>query len=359
MAMHERVEWVREPSRLEELRASWDRLATGIFEPFLRNAWFLSWWDAFGAGRELRTCVMWRGDELVGAFPLCATPDDRLAALSNDHSPGFHPLSADAAAEQVLVAAAMDGSSELVVEGVPLGKHLDRLLSEARSHRRLPVVERWQTSPIVDTTGPFELYRAEKKSGWREVERRRRKLRREYRVEEKLIEPPVDLERELTRGFEVEASGWKGRAGTAIAASPETSRFYRGVAADLQRHDELRLSTLSADGQTIAFDLGLVHKARYYVLKTGFDESWRRFAPGLALRLSLVERCFELGLESHEFLGAEMGWKQLFATHAREHRVFRAYAWRPPKLMRFAYRRTARPILARAYHRVRRSSANA
>jgi CelD/BcsL family acetyltransferase involved in cellulose biosynthesis len=351
--MHERSEWIEEPTRLQELSASWDRLATGVLEPFLRNAWFLSWWDAFGAGRKLRTCVLWRGDELVGAFPLCATSDGRLAALSNDHSPGFHPLSSDPAAEQALVAAAMDGSSELVVEGVPVGDHLGRLMREVRSRRRLRVVERWQTSPIVDTTGSFEQYRAEKKRGWREIERRRRKLRREYRVEEKVIEAPVDLEGELARGFEVEASGWKGRAGTAIGSSPETSRFYRGVATDLQRHDELRLSTLSADGRMIAFDLGLVHGARYYVLKTGFDESWRRFAPGLALRLSVVERCFELGLESHEFLGAEMGWKRLFATHARENRVFRAYAWRPPKLVRFAYRRAARPVLARAYHRVR------
>ena len=351
--MHERSEWIEEPTRLQELSASWDRLATGVLEPFLRNAWFLSWWDAFGAGRKLRTCVLWRGDELVGAFPLCATSDGRLAALSNDHSPGFHPLSSDPAAEQALVAAAMDGSSELVVEGVPVGDHLGRLMREVRSRRRLRVVERWQTSPIVDTTGSFEQYRAEKKRGWREIERRRRKLRREYRVEEKVIEAPVDLEGELARGFEVEASGWKGRAGTAIRSSPETSRFYRGIAADLQRHDELRLSTLSADGRMIAFDLGLVHEARYYVLKTGFDESWRRFAPGLALRLSVVERCFELGLESHEFLGAEMGWKRLFATHARENRVFRAYAWRAPKLVRFAYRRAARPLLARAYHRVR------
>jgi hypothetical protein len=40
---------------------------------------------------------------------------------------------------------------------------------------------------------------------------------------------------------------------------------------------------------------------------------------------------------------------------AREHRVFRAYAWRPPTLVRFAYRRTARPVLARAYHRARKA----
>jgi CelD/BcsL family acetyltransferase involved in cellulose biosynthesis len=351
--MRERPEWIREPRRLEALSASWDRLATGIFEPFLRNAWFLSWWDAFGAGRELRTCVLWRDDELVGGFPLCAIGDRRLAALSNEHSPVFHPLSSDSAAEQALVAAALDGSSELVVEGLPVGDHLGRLVSEVRSHRRLHVVEPWQTSPIVDTTGSFEQYRADRKSRWREIERRRRKLRREYGVQEELIEAPLDLERELTRGLEVEASGWKGRAGTAIASSPETARFYRGVAAYLHRHDELRLSTLSADGRVIAFDLGLLHDGRYYLLKTGFEESWRRFAPGLALRLSVVERCFDLGLDAHEFLGAEMGWKGLFATNAREHRVFRAYAWRPPKLVRFAYRRAARPVLARAYHRVR------
>lgn len=354
--MREETEWIGEPERLAELSAPWDRLATGTFAPFLRNDWFLSWWDAFGAGRRLSTCVVWRGDELVGAFPLCVSPEGRLAALSNYHSPAFHPLSADPAAQEALLEAAMNRSPELVVEGVPVGSHLDWLTSGVRGRRRLSMVEPWHTSPIVDTTQPFEGYRAERKSHWREIERRRRKLRREYRVEEKLIEAPVDLEGELTRGFEVEASGWKGRAGTAIESSPGTVRFYRAIAADLMRRGELRLSTLSADGRMIAFDFGVMHESRYFLLKTGYEESARRYAPGLALRLSVIERCFELGLDSHEFLGHEMEWKRLFATHSREHRVFRAYAWRPPTLVRFAYRRGARPVLARAYRRVKRTS---
>jgi CelD/BcsL family acetyltransferase involved in cellulose biosynthesis len=356
--VQQRTEWIPEPGRLEELSGPWDRLARGTFEPFLRISWFLSWWDAFGADRELCTCAVWRGNELAGVFPLCATPDGRLAALSNVHSPVFHPLASDPAAERALLTAAMDRSPELVVEGVPVGGHLDRLLSGGRGRHRLCVVEPWHTSPIVDTTGSFERYRAEKKSHWREIERRRRKLRREHLVEERLIEAPADLEGQLTRGFQVEASGWKGRAGTAIASSPTTTRFYRLVAADLIRRDELRLSTLSADGCMIAFDFGLVHQARYFLLKTGFDESFRRYGPGLALRLSVIERCFELGLDSHEFLGSETDWKRLFATHARGHRVLRAYAWRPPTLTRFLYRRAARPVLARAYHRVRGSSAD-
>ena len=53
----------------------------------------------------------------------------------------------------------------------------------------------------------------------------------------------------------------------------------------------------------MALDLSLLHNDRLWLLKTGFDESYRRLVPGLVLRLSIIERSFELGLSGHELLG--------------------------------------------------------
>src|SRR5437764_1413513 len=79
------------------------------------------------------------------------------------------------------------------------------------------------------------------------LERWRRKMDREHELVARIVEPPQDLASELVRGFAVEASGWKGRAGTAIVSSPETERFYRAVAERFVASDRLRLSWLDLD----------------------------------------------------------------------------------------------------------------
>lgn len=166
------------------------------------------------------------------------------------------------------------------------------------------------------------------------------------------MEAPADLEGDLERGFAVEGSGWKGRTGTAISSSPRTLAFYRAVGHTFHRLGALRLSGISVDGRLIAFDLCLLHRGRPFLLKTGFDETYRRLAPGLVLRLSVIERCFELGLESHELLGDDTEWKRKFATSERRHCVLRSYRARPVPLAHYGYRRFARPALKRVSDRV-------
>jgi CelD/BcsL family acetyltransferase involved in cellulose biosynthesis len=111
----------------------------------------------------------------------------------------------------------------------------------------------------------------------------------------------------------------------------------------------LRLSRIVIDGQWAAFDLCLLHDSRLYLLKTGYDERFRRLAPGLVMRLSIVERCFELGIAAHELLGDEAEWKRKFATGERAHVGFRAYERGFRGSVSYTYGSTARPLLKRAY----------
>jgi CelD/BcsL family acetyltransferase involved in cellulose biosynthesis len=103
----------------------------------------------------------------------------------------------------------------------------------------------------------------------------------------------------------------------------------------------------------IAFDLCLVDKGRLWILKGGFDEAFRRYAPGLLLTLAGIERAQELGLEAVELLGDQAGWKAKFANDERAHWLVHSYRRRPVPLARYAYRRGVRPPLPRGYRRVR------
>ena len=181
--------------------------------------------------------------------------------------------------------------------------------------------------------------------------RRARKMAREHAVELRTVAPPEAFEEELEAGLRLEASGWKGQEGTAILSSPAMASFYRDIARDALERGELRFSTLRLDGRLVAFDLAVLSQRRYFLLKTAYDESVRRLAPGLVLRRAVIERCFELDLLAHEFLGIDMPWKQLFATDTRLHVRWRSYERRPLPIARYAYRGVLRPAVKRAVRR--------
>ena len=347
------TEWIDDVARFEALGEEWDRLATLDPSPFSRHAWLLPWWHAFGEGAELRVCAGRDGGELVAALPLLRR-GRALAAMANEHSPSFRPLARDAAALEALAAALVAERRPVELRSLPAREEaVPGLTTGVEAGGARVLTERGFVSPLTETTGTFEDYRARMKSGWREIERRGRKMDREHEVQRGLVAEPAELDRELEEGLALEAAGWKGESGTAIVRDESTARFYGDMARAFHEAGELRLSSLRVDGRLAAFDLALVHAGRYYLLKTAYDEQMRTLAPGLVLRRAVIERCFELGLEAHEFLGADMEWKRLFSTGDREHLVWRAYPGGPLTALDFAYRRILRPGLKRAYRTVR------
>ena len=349
-----RIEWLGEPERFARLADEWDRMLPGDARPFDLHAWYSAWFLAFGEPGCMRVCLAWRGDSLEAAFPLVLRPRRSLAGMANVHTPVFRPVGRSREGVRAVVDAALAlGSNNVYLPAIPSGDTSLTVLREATAEAgRRHMIASQHVSPIVSTTGTYEEWRAGSRPRWgAPLERFRRKMLREHQTELSVVSAPDDLDAELVRGFAVEASGWKGESGTAILSDERTITFYRGVAESFAERGELRLSRIVIDGQWAAFDLCLLHDDRLYLLKTGYDERFRRLAPGLVMRLSIVERCFELGIVAHELLGDEAEWKRKFATGERAHVGFRAYERGLRGSVRYTYRTTARPLLKRAYDR--------
>jgi len=352
------AEWITDEDAFESLAGEWDSLLPPDSTPFDLHCWYLNWWRSFGGSLELAVLTVRRAGDLVAAFPL-GRDGRRFVALANSHSSVFRPLASDDEAMGELVEAAIGSQSATsCLTGLPAHDPcLAALRSGARKKGAIPLVEPAYTSPIVATDGDLEAWRKQSKPRWgAPLERFRRKMGRDYEAEFTIVEPPTELEAELDDGFKVEASGWKGQAGTAILSTPETETFYRAVGREFDRRGELRLSRIVLDGHIAAFDFCILHRGRLYLLKTGFDEDFRRLAPGLVMRLSIIERCFELGLDAHELLGSDSEWKNKFATTKREHTTFHAYPRRPASIAKYGYRAALRPMLKRVYRRLRPAS---
>jgi CelD/BcsL family acetyltransferase involved in cellulose biosynthesis len=233
-----------------------------------------------------------------------------------------------------------------------------RLLEAARAAGRWTLVEPMNTSLVTETSGSFDEYHAGLSRKVRsEIGRLRRKSEREHRLELSALERPHDLDGQMARALALEASGWKGRAGTAIVSAPETERFYMQVGRNFDAAGSFRLSELSLDGELAAMALSIVQNERVFTLKVAYDERHRRLGPGFVLLMAMIERCFELGLEAYEFAGMDEEYERRFATAERPHRRLRIYQPAALNAGRFVYHRQIRPVLRDAYHGARRRTA--
>lgn len=345
------VEWIDAHERFLALEHEWDELADRQQLPFLRHAWFAAWWEAFGSGRLL-ICALRRGGELGALFPL-HTVRRQLVAPVNVHSPVFRPFARDADDLEAVIRAVLARREDLVVPALPADHPaLGVLRRQSAASGRVDLVVPQHTSPIVETAGVADFDATLGRKTRQELGRLRRKMQRERDVQLSLVSRPDDLEQELQRGLELEASGWKGARGTAVLSSPATTAFYRGIARAFHAEDRVRFSTVTLDGELAAFDFCILDHDRLYGLKFGYDEDFRSYGPGFVLQHAAIKRCCELGLQAYELLGAADEYKLRFSTTAREHYALRSYGRRPASLARYGYRRAVRPILRQAYGRL-------
>jgi CelD/BcsL family acetyltransferase involved in cellulose biosynthesis len=350
----EQIEWVTDPDRLAAISDAWDRLSARDFPPFGDHAWFTAWWDAFGSDGELRACLLWRRDELSAALPM-ASKRSRFSALTNPHTPSFIAPARDDAALESIVAATFDARpTVLTIDALQASDPLRDALATASERRgRALLEEPAQHSPRVELSGDFERYAAERKSRLRNITKQWTKLTREHAVGFRFACPDDDFDAEVERAFALEAAGWKGRAGTAVLSTLETTRFYTALARAYKARGELRLAWLDVDEAPAAFIFAVQRNRRVYGLKAGYDEDLRRYSPGLLIVLRTIERCFELGLAAYELTGSDEPWKAYFANATLEHVRLRSYGRRPLQLTRYVARRAGKPVAKRIVATVR------
>ena len=174
-------------------------------------------------------------------------------------------------------------------------------------------------SPFVALEGSYDDYeRSLSKNRRKGLRRNMRALEREGTLTFEIEDGREDLEASLRDAFAIEASGWKGRRGTAMASRAETLQFYSDLARRSAARSWLRLAFLRLDGQPLAFDLALAHGGSWYSLKSGYEDAAAHLGPGNVLLAMLLRRCYEDGFERFELLGDVDSFKLSFANRVRD-----------------------------------------
>jgi CelD/BcsL family acetyltransferase involved in cellulose biosynthesis len=95
--------------------------------------------------------------------------------------------------------------------------------------------------------------------------------------------PQHDVARWIDEFLALEASGWKGRNGSAMACTPVNRRYAEEIFTAAFRRGRLMGCGLDLDGRPIARRLSFTAAEGAYAFKTAYDERYAEFSPGVLL----------------------------------------------------------------------------
>ena len=360
-----RVVVVGDLETLASHAAAWDALAAAGPQqlPMTSHAWATAGLrHLLKPGETWRCLLAYDGDRLLGALPVVVPPAGRaglrLAPLrSHDSwtSGSADLLLADgetaAPALRALLAAldeAVPGYTSLYLSGIRDGSPTLSALRAATGDS-IADVEINDSACLLPLQGSFESYRQGLSSKLRkDMNKARKRLQEQGPYETVFLAGDAASPDELEPFATLEASGWKGREGTAIRTRPGQMAYYATLCDNLAGLGWLEWHYLRADGRNIAARLAVRCGANLVLAKVAYDEAFARVSPAWILFEDTVRRAFDDGRTEQIDLLSNYDYMHVWGLQVVPyHRVW-LYPRRPLTLLLSHWRRHKRRRTAAA-----------
>ena len=310
---------------------------TRVGEPFYEPDWSEAYLRAFCPKGKLVVFSAWDGQRIRAFLPLilskgfmCGLPVRKLAPCASVHSYRFDLVCCNGAErEEVLRALWLEirrfGQWDVLdLQFVKEGSGIDELMQVATRDRYYvarkltwrALYAPYQAEPGVSESwlaGLQRKFRANLRRTRKELEEQGSVSFRHYSS----ADPNV-----LERFFQLEASGWKGREGTAIACHPSTRLYYELVATAASRDGYFSLDFLELNGKPISAHFALNRNGRYQLLKAAYDESYSRYGPGHLIVQDVLRTLVPSGVTEFDFVAPPKWDETRWASKTRNH-----FAW--------------------------------
>ena len=288
--------------------SQWLALSDRSIEP---NGYYLPPWelavDAHVSGRTGASALLARSDaapdgasRLIGLMPVISMMrayNIPLPALVGAHPYGTlctPPLDRDRAHDAAtgLLRAARDaGAHALILRDVPLDGATMKTLGEVLRQDDLhPRVLQSQLRACLDATRDADdlLRDALGPKKLKELRRQRHRLAEHGAVRFDVARTREEVAAALEIFLRLEASGWKGKRGTALIQHEGDAAFIRRAAPALAETGQCEIVTLFAGTTPVAAGLVLRHQHRAFFFKLGIDEDFAKASPGVQLTIDLT-----------------------------------------------------------------------
>ncbi len=286
-----------------DLAAAWDALAQEASEP---NPFAERWClqpalHLLDPDRQARLVIVRDGDggPVIGVMPLAAAA--RYGPLPLRHVMGwahpnhFHGAPLVRAGFETLFWSILLGWCDAAAWARTF-LHLPRLTEDGPLHRALvdAVRARGGEAVIVHAEERALLEGDVSPEAYWEAAVRAKKRKELRRQASRLAERGAVAFRRWKQGealapwldafLALEARGWKGRAGSALASHADTEAWFRAMLGGGAAAGKLDLRALDLDGRPIAMLVSFLSPPGGFSFKTAFDEDYARFSPGVLLQ---------------------------------------------------------------------------
>lgn len=120
----------------------------------------------------------------------------------------------------------------------------------------------------------------------KELRRLQKRLAELGTVETRQLAARTELPRWCADFLALEASGWKGQEGSALACRPSHAAFFRAACAAAFDGGRLHFLRIDLDGRAIAMLANFRHGEGAFSFKIAFDEELGRFSPGVLIEIA-------------------------------------------------------------------------
>lgn len=245
-------------------------------------------WDPNNRSRLIGLMpVVWSWQALGLPLPLLVAwqPYTRLTTPLLDAEHAYEAASG-------LIDAARDAGAIAILHGdhAPDGPAA-KMLHDALAARGIsPRVTRVRDRARLDATADADamLHDALGAKKLKELRRQRNRLEDGGEVKFTIASSPAAVSAALDKFLAIEASGWKGARGTALADDAGDIAFMRASTAALAADGLCEIVTLSSGDAPVASGIVLRHASHAYFFKIAYDEALAKSSPGVQLTLDLT-----------------------------------------------------------------------
>jgi CelD/BcsL family acetyltransferase involved in cellulose biosynthesis len=286
---------------LRPLVREWEALAADAAEPnpFYEHWMLLPALEAYGVGEDFRCVAVWQDGTLGALFPLRlerryrGLPLQALRSWQHRNMLVATPLVRRKNAAKCIEALLESGLAPLVeLEWTSAGGAFYGALVEAAGATALPwtITDAYARAVLVRDRDPRERFGSNLKNNLRRCESR---LAKHGRTQPVRLTAGDDLEA-WTQGFlRLEASGWKGEAGSALECRDDDRRFIDAVFPEAFRRGRLLITGLDLDGRPLARHCMIAAGDGAFTFKIAYDEAYASCSPGMLAEADNVRQFME------------------------------------------------------------------
>lgn len=294
-----RVEKLTKPVEIDGISSAWQMLGAKSFAPAgaCLQPWLAPALKAYWPKHPAEILALWRGDELCGLFALQAGGGPLKRAWVSPLSFSGTPLIAAEDPASVLQAfLGAQRNRALQLRAIPAsGPFWDMLVSAVTAAGgAIEIMNRWERAALAAQSsfegwfsGNFERKRR------KEYRRLRSRLGEEGKLESLAWAPGDPVDPWVDDLIGLEALGWKGRRGTALATDSVMAKSFREALHLLAGEGSLRFWKIAFNSKPIAMMSGIVKGEQGWLGKIAYDESFARYSPGVMLILDATERLID------------------------------------------------------------------